>query len=428
MSVQNILKSVSVYSVLIGIGMVSSASLAADWDSQTHRTAFSKKAQNEYQPQAEYVSAPSLIVTDGQAPKVIYKHGSRDILLEESIVAEPAPTKRSILSLSNFSSKSRSFAKTRSSGKVPTLVGRKVSDLSVDLRQLREDVNAKSARLLRLMSDSDQIAHAYYALVAGMSATLQSGTTAGNPDLVDQWNYAQKNLNTLAEGFGELANLTSQIDSDASKAAFLLESTRATFSLSGAREQDHEHLIALEDDINQTIVRIDRLLNQVSDETNRRTTYLRSERLNMQTLSYAIANGNLYGQNISNRLFTRAAQAAAGKADVGPVSTSSNGLISGRRPLVVIRFDRADLEYEQALFGALSQALERRPDAQFDLVAVSPNSGNAAELALHTTAARKNGEAVLRSVTQMGVPLERVNLNAANSDTALNSEVHIYVR
>ena len=42
-----------------------------------------------------------------------------------------------------------------------------------------------------------------------------------------------------------------------------------------------------------------------------------------------------------------------------------------RRPLVVIRFDRANVPYEQALYTAVSRALERRPQALFDLVAVA---------------------------------------------------------
>lgn len=351
---------------------------------------------------------PSLVISEGSGPDVIYNEGSRDVVAGSKVIPQ------------------ESYAYKRSN--VKTLVGRKVADLAVDLKTLRNDVEAKSAYLHRLKMDSENIAEGYYALVAGMSSELQAGSTPGNPDLVDNWNDAQKRLNALAESSGELNNLATDIGSDASRAAFLLESTRATFNLSGARKEDHEKLVELEDDINETIVRIDRLLNQVNDENTRRTTYLRTERLNMQTLSHAIANGDMYGQNISNRLFRRATQAAAGKENVGPLPAMENGMVANRRPLVVIRFDRPDLDYEQALFGALSQALERRPDAQFDLVTVSPTNGNPAETALYTTAARKNGEAVLRSLTQMGVPLERVNLNSAKSNTARNSEVHLYIR
>jgi len=73
------------------------------------------------------------------------------------------------------------------------------------------------------------------------------------------------------------------------------------------------------------------------------------------------------------------------------------------------------------LYQALSRALERRPDAVFDLVAVSPQGGNPAN-------ARQNAEAVYESMTNMGLPSERVAMAAMGSTSASTPEVHIYVR
>ena len=53
------------------------------------------------------------------------------------------------------------------------------------------------------------------------------------------------------------------------------------------------------------------------------------------------------------------------------------------RPLVVIRFDRRNVKY-QVLYDAVSRALERRPNARFELVAVSPRAGSTATAALNT--------------------------------------------
>ena len=91
-----------------------------------------------------------------------------------------------------------------------------------------------------------------------------------------------------------------------------------------------------------------------------------------------------------------------------------------KRPLVVIRFDKPDVAYEPALYQALSQALQRRPDATFDLVAVSPASGSPA-------VARTDADAVLKSMTSMGLPAERVAMATMSSPTATTPEVHIYV-
>jgi len=125
-----------------------------------------------------------------------------------------------------------------------------------------------------------------------------------------------------------------------------------------------------------------------------------------------INSGQLYGSQQTTSSSPQMASAAPGD-------------FSQRRPLVVIRFDRQDVAYEPALYQAVSRALERRPDAIFDLVAVSPGSGSQN---LSSGSARRNAEQVLGSLAGMGLPSDRVMLSAMASPTAQSSEVHIYVR
>ena len=82
----------------------------------------------------------------------------------------------------------------------------------------------------------------------------------------------------------------------------------------------------------------------------------------------------------------------------------------------------------EALYTAINRALARRPQAGFDLVAVAPSAGNAAQSAAAANAARRNAENVLRSLTSMGLPASRVTLSAGTSNDARTNEVHIYVR
>jgi hypothetical protein len=123
---------------------------------------------------------------------------------------------------------------------------------------------------------------------------------------------------------------------------------------------------------------------------------------------------------MTNTLFKRA-------TDTGVMTPGEQPPMMQHRPLVIIRFDRPNVNYEEALYNAVSQALEKYPSAHFDLVAVSPAKGNPAEVALASSEARKNGEAVMRSLTQMGLPVERIRLDAANSAEVRNSEVHLYI-
>ena len=102
--------------------------------------------------------------------------------------------------------------------------------------------------------------------------------------------------------------------------------------------------------------------------------------------------------------------------------------VAGRRPLVVIRFDRPNVNYQQALYTAVSQALQRKPDAQFDLVAVTPLKGGTARVALDSNAARRNAQSVLRSLTDMGLPPSRVAMSATTAQDTSSSEVRLFVR
>lgn len=369
---------------------------------------------------------PSLVVTDEPPPEVIYRPGSRDAA---------------------FSNQRNPSALALEDRNIQTLVTRKVDELNTDLRALQSTISAYQDRLRALQLRSDGEAAEYYSLVAGINTELQAGTTPGNPILVERWNAAQNTLNRLSESAGYLSELSTEVSGEAARAAYLQDAVRSTYGLSGAVKEDHRRLRQTEDEVNQSMVALSRLLTAVSDEMKRRDAYLRAERMNMQTMTLAIANGELYGQSLSNNLYKRAAEdgravygdnaapympamAATPVSAVSTMGAAAGGYAapSNRRPLVVIRFDRPNVNYEQAVYTAVGQALDKYPAARFDLVAVSPVEGNPAELSLAATEARKNGENVLRSLTQMGLPVERVRLNTANSRDVRGSEVHIYVQ
>ena len=102
--------------------------------------------------------------------------------------------------------------------------------------------------------------------------------------------------------------------------------------------------------------------------------------------------------------------------------------VGQRRPLVVIRFDRPDVRYEPALYTAVSRALERRPSAIFDVVAVSPGTGGKAETANGADEARRHAEAVMRALSNMGLPADRLTLSALSRAGIGGNEVRIFVR
>ena len=317
-----------------------------------------------------------------------------------------------------------------------TLVGRKVDQMRSQLFALQGHLAEMADRLASQESANQREAADYYAAVATIDTQLQSGTTPGNPRMTQKLNAAHADLETLSSNTASLSSMAQDVAGAASAANFLLQDVRASFSLSGAVEEDHVRLAQLEDAITATSVFIDRLLNNVNDDINRTTAYVTVERENLRTLGLAVEKGDLFGKSLSNRPFSSASLANFMPETAAPASSSSMsmpasasaGTPAGMRPLVKIRFDRPDVSYEQPVYSAVNEALRRYPDARFELVAVHPSNGNPAETAIESAQARRDAEKVLRSLTQMGLSLDRIDLSYMPSADAATDEVHLYVR
>ena len=314
-----------------------------------------------------------------------------------------------------------------------TDVGRKIQLMRDDLSRLQAGISQSNAQLQSIRNDTLANSQRYHGTVAAINSRLQVGTTPGNPILTQQWNTSQQQLDALSADVARMSTLANRVSADSSTAAYLLETTRATYGLTGAVEEDHRQLSVLEDDVNRTVVLVDRLLNELNDDVTRQTNYMINERRNLTTLSLAIKNGEMLGSNLANRAYESSvplgptiSPTTSLTRNASPASTPTD--LASRRPLVVIRFDRADVEYQQALYSAVNSALERRPQAVFDLVAVAPSRGSAAQAAANTTVARRNAENVLRSLANMGLPASRVSMSAMSSANAQTSEVHLFVR
>ncbi|MDP6207000.1 MAG: hypothetical protein QGG01_01755, partial [Roseibacillus sp.] len=151
------------------------------------------------------------------------------------------------------------------------------------------------------------------------------------------------------------------------------------------------------------------------------TEYVARERNNLTTLALAVKKGEFFGSHISTRIAKAASTEGSTGGDVAFSPTD-------RRPLVVIRFDRKDVNYQQALYTAVNRAISRQPDAAFDLVAVTPSGGSPTQLSINSNSARRSAEEVLRALSDMGLPAERVKLSAMSSGEAQTNEVRIYLR
>lgn len=305
-----------------------------------------------------------------------------------------------------------------------TFVGRKATELRGELVRLQKSIGEHNGELQQIRAKMVDDSRRYHTTVGTINARLQVGTTPGNPILVQQFSSSQADLDRLSTDIAEMNGLATQVAADSTMSAFLSESARAAFSISGAVDEDHQQLTILEDEINRTVVLIDRLLKEVADDVRRQTNYVATERSNLNLLSAGIKTGEIYGASLVNRAMT----SVAGGFPAAARPAGSAADITGRRPLVVIRFDKPNVPYEQAVYNAISRVLDRRPEALFDLVAVAPTTGGPARTAINSNKSRRYAESVLRSLVEMGLPPGRVALAGATSSTAATNEVHIYLR
>ncbi|HEY9568909.1 MAG TPA: hypothetical protein VIR38_12520, partial [Thalassobaculum sp.] len=182
-----------------------------------------------------------------------------------------------------------------------TFVGQKVAQLRQDLTRLQDSVRTQNVSLQQLREQTVRNALAYHSTVAGIESRLQVGTTPGNPQLVDAWSRAQRELETVNGDIGQMNALANRVSADAALSTYLLESVRAAYGLSGAVEEDHRQLAVLEDDTNQTVVMVDRLLTELSDDIRRQSAYVGIERQDLNAMAVAIKHGELFGTSLANR-------------------------------------------------------------------------------------------------------------------------------
>ena len=296
-----------------------------------------------------------------------------------------------------------------------TSVNHTVQSLREELSGLQEKIVQASQQLGDLRNAAAQSATAYHEAKAQITTRLEMGTTRGNPELVAQWNIAQSGLDALTTNINSLNSVGSEIANDASRAHFVQDTIQATFNVSGAVDEDHRQLSVLQDESGQTIVLIDRLLTEASADIQRQTAYVANERANLTTLASAIKNGEFYGTELGTPMM-----ASVG----GPVSYAA----PTGAPLVTIKFDHANVAYQQILYTALAQALQSRPTSSFAIVAVSPTRGSAPAVQLAQTESQRHAQEVMRSMTDMGVPAARLSISSATDPTAMSSEVRVYVR
>ena len=307
-----------------------------------------------------------------------------------------------------------------------TFVGQKINPLKEDLFAVDDAFLMHRSSYEEVKSRVYGASTEFYGTVAAINTKLQLGTTPGNPTLVRQYDQAQTELDKIEEYMREINLLNQKVNADAGVVALLKGTLNKTLRLAGAIDQDHRQLEVLEDNTEKLEIDISRLINEITEEISRQAGFAKIENQNMLVMAVAIRNGEAMGTGILNRSFLAAqALAYAGPPDAQLDVPQVN--ITGL-PLVVIRFDDPDINYEKTLFDAIGTTVDKKSDATFGLVAVAPIGKNEGETRINSSKVKKYAERVLRSMVSFGLPSKKVALTAKTSGDVVVPEVHIYVQ
>ena len=351
-------------------------------------------------PQEEIAQEPSIFIDDEQMmPEDVTTFSDDGTLTrEDQISAEPSGT----------------------------FVGQKIPPLREDFDSVTEAFLIHRDSYEEIKNRVYGAATQYYGTVAAINTKLQLGTTPGNPVLVKQYDEAQTELKNIESYSREVNLLNQKVTADAGVVALLKSTINKTLRLAGAIDQDHRHLEVLEDDVEKIEVNIARIINEITEEVSRQSGFMRIENQNLLTVAVAIRNGEAMGTGIRNRAFL----AAQALADAGPPDKQlevKRVNITGL-PLVVIRFDDPNIDYEKTLYDAIGITVDKKPDASFGLVAVAPIGKNEGETRINASKVKKYAERVLRSLVSFGLPSKKVALSAKTSGDVVVPEVHIFVQ
>ena len=102
-----------------------------------------------------------------------------------------------------------------------------------------------------------------------------------------------------------------------------------------------------------------------------------------------------------------------------PVVEKASAPIS-TRPIVVVKFDKANVEFEEPLYQALSRALERNPSATFEVSGIAPQGKP-------STNVKKDVKTVMNALTEMGLPASRVAITMSTDNVEFD-EVRVFER
>jgi len=216
----------------------------------------------------------------------------------------------------------------------------------------------------------------------------------------------------------ELIALSKDIASNMALASYLLEDVRTTQRLVTAEQA--LSLSEMEEEVTRLVADIKQQEADVKNESQRYRDYMTAERNKLEAVANASSPAS--DEPKPEQSTTNAAQNIVWEEAPAPNTSDAAPLIAPHtaKPLMTIKFNRPDVNYEQPLNGVVAQVLKRYPDASFELVAMSN--------AMTDTRALEKAQIIATRLVSLGVVVDRITQSFSYNPGSVNPEVHIFLK
>ena len=293
-----------------------------------------------------------------------------------------------------------------------TFVGQKVMTFRNELSQLQNSIKNNNDQLQKVRKSIVSNALQYHKTVGMMEAKLQVGTTPGNPRMFELLNSAQNNIQTMNTNLASLNQLSASIAADTANTDYLSEAIRSAYSISGAVDEDHAHLRTLENEANQTSVLMHSLQTEVNGDVARQQQYIDTANNNLSSLNEAIKVGSF---GVNNAVMAPRSSSFITRAPLAKITPA----VQSGRPLFSVNFADKNVNYKESLKQAVGNAVAKKSNATFDVVAVNPLKGQSAQ---------SYASNIFQEIVAMGISADRVNISSKTDASASDPTVMVFVQ
>lgn len=296
-----------------------------------------------------------------------------------------------------------------------TFVGQKIEAFRKELAHIQQSNDSNTKELQKLRNSVLDNTTQYNKFVADIETKLQVGTTPGNPNMYNLLQNAQNNVQAISANYVSLDSLSSRVAANSTSVNYLVDSLASAFNISGAVEKDHSNLRNLQNQAEQLSVLINNLNAEINQDIASQQQYLSSAMAQVNNLNSAIQVGSFKSApaRAVRPLFSTPSKPLAHHKLKSPAKMSGKALF-------VARFEDDNVNYKDGLKIAINAALEKKPNAVFEVVAVS-NTSNSAK-------SKDHAGRIMKEIVALGVNANQVNLSSKNNTSVVVAEVQVFVK